>query len=286
MNTEMQTRRELELDFRKALAQREFRLFFQSMVDTSSRQVTCFETLLRWPSSRRGPVLPGEFVPLAEEIGLIIPLGAWVLFTACAEATKWPSNIKVAVNLSPVQFRDPNLFRTVKSALAASGLAAHRLELEITESTLMQDSEAAINTLRRLRELGITIAMDDFGTGYSSLSYLNRFPFDKIKIDQCFVRDSGTKAEAVAIVRSVVQLGRVLGIPMTAEGVETEEQFEQMRLEGCAECQGFLFSRPCPPEDLLPLIDESRRRHHARAEAMPTLSEPPRASAQRMLPVD
>ncbi len=255
MNAEIQARRQLELDLRDAIQNHEFELFFQPLIDLATGRVTCFEALLRWISKKRGLVLPSEFIPLAEEVGLIIPLGEWVLEEACRQAAaRWPRDIKVAVNLSVVQFRSPNLVEMVRYALSAGKLAPHRLELEITESVLMQDAPATLVTLNRLRDIGIAIAMDDFGTGYSSLSYLSRFPFDKIKIDQCFVRDVATKPEALAIVRAVVHLGHALGIPVTAEGVQTREQLERIRLEGCAECQGFLFSEPCPSDQVVPLI--------------------------------
>jgi EAL domain-containing protein (putative c-di-GMP-specific phosphodiesterase class I) len=200
---------------------------------------------------------------LAEEIGLIIPLGEWALRAACHEAMNWPEEIKVAVNLSVVQFKSPNLVDIARSALASSRLAPHRLELEITESVLLQNSHATLGTLRRLHDLGIAIAMDDFGTGYSSLSYLSSFPFDKIKIDQCFVQEMGTKPEALAIVRAVVHLGHALGIAVTAEGVETEKQLERMRIEGCTQCQGYLFSRPCPAGEIAGLIKRLRSARYA-----------------------
>jgi diguanylate cyclase (GGDEF)-like protein/PAS domain S-box-containing protein len=255
MDAEVQARRELELALRDALANDEFRLHFQPLVDVESGRVAGFEALLRWQRSDGELVLPDEFVPLAEEIGLIIPIGDWILQAACAEAAKWPSDIKVAVNLSAIQFRNPKLVASVRAALALSGLAANRLELEITESVLMHKSKATLAMLRRLRALGLSVAMDDFGDGYSSLSYLSTFPFDKIKISRNFVRDIDVKSEALAVIRAVVHLGRALGIPVTAEGVETHAQLERMRLEGFAQCQGYLFSRPLPADEITGLIE-------------------------------
>jgi diguanylate cyclase (GGDEF)-like protein len=263
MDAQMQARRQLELDLREALVDGEFELYYQPLIDAATGHVICFEALLRWHHKERGLVSPSEFVPLAEEIGLIIPIGEWALRTACHEAAKWPEEIKVAVNLSVVQFRSPNLVDIVRTALSTSGLAPHRLELEITESVLMHNSQTTLKILRRLHGLGLAIAMDDFGTGYSSLSYLSSFPFDKIKIDQCFVREIGSKPEALAIIRAVVHLGRALGITVTAEGVETAKQFERMRIEGCNQCQGYLFSRPRPPDEIAGLIEHFLLGRHA-----------------------
>jgi diguanylate cyclase (GGDEF)-like protein len=254
MDDAVQARRELEIALRDALANDEFKLHFQPLVELQTGRIASFEALLRWQRKSGELVPPDEFVPLAEEIGLIIPIGDWIVRAACAEAAKWPSDIKVAVNLSVVQFRNPNLVASVQTALALSGLAAHRLELEITESVLMHKSKATLATLRRLRALGLAVAMDDFGDGYSSLSYLSKFPFDKIKIGKNFVQDIDVKSEALAVVRAVVHLGRALGIPVTAEGVETRAQLDRMRLEGFAQCQGYLFSRPLPPEQIAGLI--------------------------------
>jgi diguanylate cyclase (GGDEF)-like protein/PAS domain S-box-containing protein len=255
MDAAVQARHELEIALRDALANDEFRLHFQPLVELQTGRVASFEALLRWQRKSGELVPPDEFVPLAEEIGLIIPIGDWIVRAASAEAAKWPSDIKVAVNLSVVQFRNPNLVASVQSALALSGLAAHRLELEITESVLMHKSKATLATLRRLRALGLSVAMDDFGDGYSSLSYLSKFPFDKIKIGKNFVHDIDVKSEALAVIRAVVHLGRALGIPVTAEGVETRAQLDRMRLEGFAQCQGYLFSRPLPPEQIAGLIE-------------------------------
>jgi diguanylate cyclase (GGDEF)-like protein/PAS domain S-box-containing protein len=256
MDAKMQVRRALELDLRKAVALEEFELFYQPIVDLATNKVNCFEALLRWRHPQRGLVTPDHFIALAEEIGLLGPLGAWVLKKACAEAIKWPRDILVAVNLSPAQFKSGTLVLDVIAALGASGLPANRLELEITESVLLQDTDTTMSTLKHLRELGVRIAMDDFGTGYSSLAYLQKFPFDKIKIDRSFVRDVLEKPESVAIVRAVTGLGRTLGMTTTAEGVETTDQLEQVRREGCAEVQGFLFSKPKPAHELDALLQK------------------------------
>jgi EAL domain-containing protein (putative c-di-GMP-specific phosphodiesterase class I) len=204
-------------------------------------------------------IAPLNFIPLAEETGLIVPLGDWVLRTACTDAAGWSQDVCVAVNLSPAQFRSRNLEPSVVSALAASGLAACRLELEITESVLLQDSDVTLATLHKLRALGVRISMDDFGTGYSSLSYLRSFPFDKIKIDRSFVSELD-RDDSMAIVRAVTGLGKSLGISTTAEGVETNEQLALLRLEGCTEVQGYLFSPPRPAEDVESMLSTGRPR--------------------------
>jgi EAL domain-containing protein (putative c-di-GMP-specific phosphodiesterase class I) len=199
-------------------------------------------------------VAPGEFIGLAEEIGFIVPLGEWVIREACSTAAQWPTHARVSVNLSPVQFKNPGLVRVVVGALAASGLAADRLELEITETALMEDNEATLATLYRLREIGVRIAMDDFGTGYSSLGYLQSFPFDRIKIDRSFIRDIAEGFGSLNIVRAVAALGKGLGMETTAEGVETSEQLDSVKSEGCTEMQGFLFSGPRPASELRQLF--------------------------------
>jgi EAL domain-containing protein (putative c-di-GMP-specific phosphodiesterase class I) len=201
-------------------------------------------------------VPPLDFIPLAEETGLIVPIGEWVLRQACAEAARWPKHLAVAVNLSPAQFKSRNLVPAVISALAASGLSGNRLELEITELVLMQETEGALAILHQLRDLGIKIAMDDFGTGYSSLGYLRSFPFDRIKIDQSFIRDLSNKEDSVAIIRAVVGLSTSLGIRTTAEGVETQEQLVRLTAEGCNEAQGYLFSTPMPAADIERILRE------------------------------
>jgi len=246
MDARMQARRSLELDLQTALDRDQFEVLYQPLVDTERGRVAGFEALLRWHHPQRGTVSPAEFIPVAEETGLIKAIGAWVLERACIEAARWPDHVKVAVNLSPVQFTGSNLVDIVSRALENSGLAADRLELEITESLLLQDNGAVLETLHRLRQLGARIAMDDFGTGYSSLSYLQRFPFDKIKIDQAFIRRLSESADSAAIVRAVIGLGKSLGMAIIAEGVETQEQLAILQAEGCWDVQGYLFSPPRP----------------------------------------
>jgi len=254
MDAEMQARRALEKELRRALTEGQFELFYQPLVEADTWALASFEALVRWRHPERGMVGPAEFIPLAEETGLIRPIGAWVLGEACADAARWPEQVKVAVNLSPAQFVKGDLVREVEQALAASGLASSRLELEITESVLLQDNDATLGLLHRLRALGVGISMDDFGTGYSSLSYLRSFPFDKIKVDQSFVRDLGRGKGSIEIVRAVVGLGKSLGMGVLAEGVETAEQLGILRAEGCDELQGYLFSKPRPAQDVPGII--------------------------------
>src|SRR5690606_17571054 len=240
----IQQRREIEAGLRQALARRELRLMYQPLLGLRDDRVVCCEALLRWDHAERGSIAPMEFIPVAEETGLIVPIGEWVLQEACRAAAEGPNEIRVAVNLSPMQFRNRRLFDTVQAALRKSGLPPSRLELEITESLLLADNEPTLDTLHRLRALGVRISMDDFGTGYSSLSYLRSFPFDKIKIDRSFMRDLGLTDDSLAIIKAVIALGQSLGMETTAEGVETEEQLAAVRAQGCDEVQGFLFSRP------------------------------------------
>jgi diguanylate cyclase (GGDEF)-like protein len=263
MDAQMQERRRLELDLRKALVASQFELYYQPLVHLASGEVTGFEALVRWNHPERGVVGPDEFIPVAEEIGLIVPLGEWVLKQACRDAVAWPSKLTVAVNLSAAQFRNPMLALSVVSALGQSGLAAARLELEITESVLLQDDRAVLDTLHQIRDLGVRICMDDFGTGYSSLSYLRSFPFDKIKIDRSFISELGKENDCVAIIRAVTRLGSSLGMITTAEGVETEQQLEILRAEGCVQVQGFLFSRPKPNAELAGLLQRLQPRVRA-----------------------
>lgn len=263
MDAKMQLRRGLEADLRKALAHGEFDLFYQPIVNLRDNQISGLEALLRWRHPERGMIPPADFIPLAEEIGLIIPLGEWVLRRACAEAATWSSAVTVAVNLSPIQFRSKNLVASVVSALAASHLPPNRLEVEITETALMQDNEATLDVLHQFRELGVRISMDDFGTGYSSLSYLRRFPFDKIKIDQSFVRDLATRGDSLSIIRAVTGLGSSLGMVTTAEGVETSEQLNMLRAEGCTEVQGFVFSPPRPAREIEKILQEFKGKSRA-----------------------
>jgi diguanylate cyclase (GGDEF)-like protein len=258
MDARLQARRQLEIELRKALILGEFELHYQPIVDLRSEEIIGCEALVRWRHPERGLIPPSEFIPLAEETGLIIPIGEWVLRQACADAATWPAG-RVAVNLSPVQFKSRNLVATVFTALAASHLPATRLELEITEAVLLQENEATVAILHRLRDMGVRISMDDFGTGYSSLSYLRSFPFDKIKIDRSFVRDVTTDDSCIAIIRAVTGLGNSLGIATTAEGVESRAQLEQLRSEGCTEVQGFLFSPPRPLEEIRHLMERPPR---------------------------
>jgi diguanylate cyclase (GGDEF)-like protein len=254
MDAQMQERRKLELDLRKALQGDEFELNYQPLIDLARGEVCGFEALLRWKHPERGLVFPDEFIPVAEEIGLIVPLGDWVLKQACRDAVNWPAKTTIAVNLSPVQFRNPMLALSVVSALGQSGLAASRLELEITESVLLQADRTVLDALHQFRDLGVRICMDDFGTGYSSLSYLRSFPFDKIKIDRSFIRELGKDNDCMAIIRAIMRLGSSLGMTTTAEGVETEEQLEILRAEGCMQVQGFLFSKAVPAAEIPPLL--------------------------------
>jgi diguanylate cyclase (GGDEF)-like protein len=260
MDAQMQGRRAMEYDLRKALGAGEFELHYQPVVNLETSEIRGFEALMRWRHPDKGVIAPATFIPLAEEIGFIIPLGEWAIRQACATAATWPDQLEVAVNLSPVQFGTPGLIQVVVNALAASGLPAERLELEITESTLLQDSENTLSTLYQLRALGVRIAMDDFGTGYSSLSYLQSFPFDKIKIDRSFIKDVAEGVGSLNIVRAVAAMAKGLGMTTTAEGVETQAQLEAVRSEGCTEMQGFLFSKPLPAAEIETLYLASRRR--------------------------
>ncbi|HXH46714.1 MAG TPA: EAL domain-containing protein [Bradyrhizobium sp.] len=260
MDLHAQKRRDMELDLRRAFANGEFELHYQPLVSIASDCISGFESLLRWRHPDKGMISPAEFIPVAEDIGLIIQLGEWVLREACAEAVKWPAGVKVAVNLSPAQFRSRNLVQVVISALAQSGLSPKRLELEITESIFLAETDANLAILHQLRELGVGISMDDFGTGYSSLSYLRSFPFDKIKIDRSFVKDLAQRPDCGAIVRAISGLGRSLNITTTAEGVETEDQLDWLRAEGCNEVQGFLFSAARPAAEIAKLLADFGQR--------------------------
>jgi len=251
MDARMKARRELELDLRKALVNVEFELHYQPLVNLKTNEITAFEALVRWNHPVRGLISPADFIPVAEETGLIIPLGEWVLRRACTETAGWPAHIKVAVNLSPAQLKSRNLTQLVMSALAESGMAPDRLQLEITETVLMQNTFNTLATLHQLRKLGVQIAMDDFGTGYSSLSYLRSFPFDKIKIDRSFIKDLSNGNEPLAIVHAVAGLANSLNMVSTAEGVETQQQLDQLQTVGCTEMQGYLFSRPRPASEIV-----------------------------------
>jgi diguanylate cyclase (GGDEF)-like protein len=249
MEEEARSRHALEHDLRGALEANQFHLVFQPQVRLDTTELTGFEALLRWKHPSRGLVSPVEFIPIAEENGLIVPIGEWVLRTACATAASWP-NLTIAVNLSPVQFRSRGLVAMVTSALAEAGLPPQRLELEVTETALLDDSEATIEILHQLRSLGVRVSLDDFGVGYSSLSYLRKFPFDRIKIDRSFVGTLGESPESIAIVRTIASLGAVLGVETTAEGVETIEQLDFVRECGCTAVQGYYFGRPCPAAEV------------------------------------
>jgi diguanylate cyclase (GGDEF)-like protein len=258
MDERARERLTLQHDLRDAVQRREFALHFQPQIDLRSGQVTGFEALLRWRHPVRGLVSPAEFIPLAEETGLIVGIGEWVLAEACRQARAWDAQgagpLRVAVNLSAVQFREAGIVEAVQRALQASGLAPHRLELEITESALIQDSSAVQSTLRALREHGVRVAVDDFGTGYSSLAYLRNFPLDKLKIDGMFVRTLEGDPESLAIVRAIVSLAQALRLETTAEGVETAGQLQAMRELGCTDVQGFLTARPMPAEQVQPYL--------------------------------
>ena len=242
MDERAKARRSLELDLRQAINNGDLESHYQPVLNIADGKISSCEALLRWRHPERGMISPAEFIPIAEDSGLIDRLGHWVLNTACAEAANWPDDISVAVNVSPVQFRTQTLALNVAAALAASGLAASRLELEITEAVLIRDDEAALATLHQLRELGVRIALDDFGTGYSSLSYLQRFPFDKIKIDRSFIKDLAGSGASSSIVQAVVNIAAASDMTTTAEGVETEQQRNLLHILGCTEMQGFLFS--------------------------------------------
>jgi diguanylate cyclase (GGDEF)-like protein len=274
MDAHMQARRILELDLRKAMNSGEFAIYYQPFVNVTTGAISGFEALLRWNHPTRGIVLPNEFVPLAEEIGLIVPLGEWVLRQACIDAATWDRKLSVAINLSPAQFRNHTLVLSVLSALGASGLTASRLELEITENVLLQDTATVLAALHHLRELGVRISMDDFGTGYSSLSYLRSFPFDKIKIDRSFVAELGRKDDCVSIIRAVTSLGSSLNMGTTAEGVETKEQLDILRAEGCTHAQGYLFGPPVPVQEIAGLLQTLAPGPRKRRPFEPRLADP------------
>jgi diguanylate cyclase (GGDEF)-like protein len=259
MDKRLQARHALEIDLRKAITSGEFELYYQPIIELQSGKVTCFEALLRWNHPERGMIPPLEFIPLAEETGLILPLGEWVLRTACQQASKWPKQIGVAVNLSATQFKGRNIVQIAVNALAMSGLAAERLDLEITESVLLQDEANTLTILHQLREIGVQISMDDFGTGYSSLAYLRNFPFDRIKIDRSFVRDMLVRKDCRAIVRAVVGLARSLGITTIIEGIETKEQLETAQADGCDLGQGYIFSKPMPEREVAAFLAKRER---------------------------
>ena len=258
MDAALQTRLQLEIDLRSALIEEELEVYFQPINDARTGAVRSFEALARWRHHERGMISPAEFIPLAEQTGLIVPLGEWVLRTACKEATHWPDEVRVSVNVSVLQFKTPSLTATVRKALEDTGLAAGRLELEITESVLLDGTNDNLSILREFHALGVKIALDDFGTGYSSLSYLRSFPFDKLKIDQSFIKNSDVR-DGQEIVKAIANLGQTLGITTTAEGVETEDQLARMVEYGCTEAQGYLFSRPVPASQVAALLSTSKQ---------------------------
>jgi EAL domain-containing protein (putative c-di-GMP-specific phosphodiesterase class I) len=245
MDARLQARRVLEVELRAALQLQQFEVYYQPLMYLQTSAVLGFEALIRWHHPERGIVSPLEFIPLAEEIGLIVPIGDWVLRQACSEAATWPENVVVAVNLSPAQFANKNLVQSILLALASARLSPHRLELEVTESILLKESESNLRTLHQLRGLGVRIAMDDFGTGYSSLSYLRKFPFDKIKLDRSFVRDMTGDSDCAAIIRSIAGLAEGLHMTSTAEGVETQDQLERLRAEAIPRDKDISLAARC-----------------------------------------
>jgi diguanylate cyclase (GGDEF)-like protein len=264
MDEEIQQRRKLEMDLRNAIATEQFEVYYQPIVSAQSEKIVGFEALVRWNHPQIGLVQPTQFISIAEDIGVIIPLGEWILRKACMDAMTWPEAVRVAVNLSAVQFRSKNLPLIVVSALEKSGLPAHRLELEITESVLISDDETARLALEQIQILGVRIALDDFGTGYSSLSYLRSFKFDKIKIDRSFMKELATsKGKDLEIVKSITTLGRSLGMSTTAEGVETKEQLDMVRTHGCNEVQGYYFSQAVPYKETFALFQTDRQAKRA-----------------------
>jgi predicted signal transduction protein with EAL and GGDEF domain len=256
LNERAQQRRQLESDLRLALERGEFELFYQPLFDLEQNRICSFEALLRWRHPERGLVSPGEFVSIAEDTGLIVPIGAWVVREASACAARWPDNIRVAVNVSAVQFHRGALHETIMRALAESGLEPNRLEVEITESIFLEGGETTLRLLHSLRALGVRIALDDFGTGYSSLSYLQSFPFDKLKIDRSFIQNLLTRDGASAIVHAITELASALGIETTAEGVEETAQLMELRAHGCSSVQGYLFAEPMAEADVDRLFTE------------------------------
>jgi diguanylate cyclase (GGDEF)-like protein len=259
MGDQLQARRTTETDLRAAIAHNELELFYQPLVRVGTGDVAGFEALMRWRHPTRGLIWPGDFIPAAEATRLIIPLGAWGIRRACIDLACLPPSLRVAINLSAVQFKSADLVQTVHDALKAAGVAANRLELEITESTLMKDAEATTRVLSDLRSLGVRIALDDFGTGYSSLSYLRKFPFDKIKIDKTFIDDIGKSKSSDAIIRAVIGIAASMDIETVAEGVESREQYERVDEEGCNLIQGYLFGRPTPAGALPGVIERINR---------------------------
>ena len=259
MDIAVQARRALELDLREALEKDGFELYYQPLLNIRSMKIVGCEALLRWNHPQRGMIPPAEFIPVAEEMGLIVEIGDWVLNRACAECRKWPEDVRVSVNLSSVQFKRSDVASTVAAALRSSGLAPQRLELEITESVLLQDMDQARRTLQQLRDIGVRIALDDFGTGYSGLSYLHAFPLDTVKIDRSFVNEIDTQSRSLILLRGVAELSKALGMKVTVEGIETAEQLDIVAAETAVdEVQGFLFSVPLPARAIRELIVSAR----------------------------
>ncbi|MGE0828914.1 MAG: putative bifunctional diguanylate cyclase/phosphodiesterase, partial [Hyphomonadaceae bacterium] len=265
MDEALQARQKLEADLRAALSEGALDVHYQPQIDIKTLKMCGCEALVRWRHRERGDISPAEFIPMAEDAGLIGQIGQFVLRRACEDAARWPGHVKVAVNLSPAQFKTGDVLQVVTQALAQSGLTPARLDLEITEALIMQRDERTLRTLTSLRNLGVGVSLDDFGTGYSSLSYLSSFPFTKIKIDQSFVRGLSARADCRAIVRAVVSLGASLGMRVNAEGVERQEDLAYLKAEGCHEAQGFLFSRARPAGELFPALADGERR----AESLP-----------------
>jgi diguanylate cyclase (GGDEF)-like protein len=267
MRDAIRLRREMESRLRRALSLRQFHLDYQPQLNLRSGRITGFEALLRWQSEAAGLVSPLEFVPLAEELGLIIPIGEWVIREACRQAAGWTEPLNVAVNVSAIQFESQNLLPAIVTALANSGLPPSRLELEVTESVLFRDHQSALKVLHSIRDLGVRVSMDDFGTGYSSLSYLGSFPFDKLKIDQSFVRGRSASVSGTQIVRAIAALGRSLGMSITAEGVETQSQLSAVTEAGCTDVQGYLISRPMAADQIEPFLARAPQWGAARANS-------------------
>jgi predicted signal transduction protein with EAL and GGDEF domain len=281
MDVAAQERRQLENDLRVAITNNEMRVHYQPLVHIDTGTPTAYEALVRWEHPERGIVMPDVFIGVAEENGMIVQIGEWVIRQAIEDLATWEKHIGISINLSPAQMRSPSLVSTMISALARNGVDSSRVCLEITESVLLQDSEANMDTLHKLRSLGIQIALDDFGTGYSSLNYLRSFPFDKIKIDRCFVNEIDSRDDCLAIIRSVVSLASSLGMTTIAEGVEREEQATLLRAEGCGELQGFLYSKAVPADQLTDLRKPKLRPD----QRLVTLEDKRRQDAGEGLPV-
>jgi EAL domain-containing protein (putative c-di-GMP-specific phosphodiesterase class I) len=261
MDIKAQARRSLELDLRHAVATGAFEVYYQPLINLKTGKISTCEALLRWQHPERGMISPVEFIPIAEEMGLIVDIGNWVLRRACLDCAQWPDGVHVAVNLSPIQFRRGNVMRAITEALSAAQLATERLEIEITESVLLQDTEATRALLLQLREFGVRISLDDFGTGYSSLSYLHLFPLHKVKIDRSFLADVGANKRSLPLLRNVARLITELGMTVTMEGVETKEQLDLIMTETSVdEAQGYLFSRPVPMRELVKLLEPASLR--------------------------